>query len=466
MKIFSIISFPAKSRMLRLAFLLCFLIFVNERSVNAQPNLLMFDAQSIPQTSFNHPSYLPKARYYFGMPISSSNNFMYANNAFSYHDLVHKRSDDSLVIDIDKVYGQFHKNNFISLNFQCELLTWGFYVKNNYFNFDVTERANLYFSFSGDLMNLIYKGNGPYIGQTLDFSKTGFDVSHFRQYAAGMARQILPNLSGGIRFKYLYGMENFSTTRGKFSMYTAADDYHLVINSGVEVNTSSTLNTDDDVKVSKYLFGLGNRGYAFDLGSDYKYNDKWTFSFSLVDLGAIKWKAYVKRYRVPEGSYTFNGVDLKKFLNSDSSGSAQEVLDSLSNAFDTEESNESYSAPLPGRLYLNGKYKINEKSFASALIYSMFFKGTRQSAVMLSYHRMAGKHFELGAGWSYINHTFDNLGILIALNAGAFQYYIHSDNILGTLSPTNFRTTQTHFGINFRFQREGPKGAVAETSAN
>src|ERR1043166_10162533 len=113
MKISSIILLPVKSRILRLAILLCILMFVNERTVTAQPNLLMFDAQSIPQASFNHPSYLPKSRYYFGMPLSSSNNFMYANNAFSYHDLVHKRSDDSLVIDIDKVYGQFHKNNFI-----------------------------------------------------------------------------------------------------------------------------------------------------------------------------------------------------------------------------------------------------------------------------------------------------------------------------------------------------------------
>jgi hypothetical protein len=61
------------------------------------------------------------------------------------------------------------------------------------------------------------------------------------------------------------------------------------------------------------------------------------------------------------------------------------------------------------------------------------------------------KWITLGASYTIINRSFNNLGIALNLNPGPVQFYVITDNILGTFRPQHTRHLQVRFGINLIF---------------
>jgi len=260
-------------------------------------------------------------------------------------------------------------------------------------------------------------------------------------------------------------MENYSSTAGSFGFYTASDDYGLEVPTDVIIHSSSPDNSEDGYEqfdtsdsgvrsknINNYLFKRKNRGFAADLGASYKYDEKWNFNLSVVDLGYIKWKEDIKNYKTSAGKYEFSGIDLLRFIN-DTSANLEAVLDSLTETFKTNENDESYTTYLPMHVYLGANYRINENSFAGGLIHMEFFKKTVQPTVSLSYNLQVGRHLTTSLSYSYMNHTFDNVGLGLAVNVGAVQLYTVTDNVIGLIAPLDARNTQVHFGFNLIFGR-------------
>ncbi len=426
----------------------------------AQQDLTLYNMFDIGQYTRVNPSQMPVNRYYIGLPALSSNYLLISNSSFNYHDFYKLRSDDSVTIDIDNVVRKLRNNNFLKVNASIDILSFGVKVKRNYFTVNITEHVNFAFLYSKDLINLIDKGNGPFIGQSLDFSKTGFDATHYRDYGIGWTYEVNEKWTTGIRLKYLYGMENYSSSTGDLGFYTASDDYSLEVPTDVIIRTSSPDNNDEgyeqfdttDSKVQaknikKYLLNRNNKGFGADIGATYSYNDNWKFSLSVVNLGYIKWKEDVKNYKTAAGKYEFSGVDLKNFIN-DTNANVESVLDSLSDTFNTSEFSDAYTSYLPAHLYLGANYKINDKSFAGGLIHAEFFKKTIQPTVTLSYNLKVGRHLSTSLSYSYMNHNFANIGAGFTVSAGAVQLYTVTDNVIGLVAPLDSRNSHVHFGIN------------------
>jgi outer membrane protein OmpA-like peptidoglycan-associated protein len=431
----------------------------------AQQDLTIYNMPNISQSTRVNPSQAPVNKFYIGLPVISSVYFQLSNSSFKYHDLYKIRPDDSVNIDIDNTIKKLKKTNFLKTSFNTDLISFGFKMQRSYFTANVTEHVNFAFLYSKDLINLLDQGNGPYIGQQLDFTKTGFDATHYRDYSIGWAYEVDEKWRTGIRIKYLYGMENYSSSAGDFGFYTASDDYTLEVPTDVIIRTSSLDNSDEGYQqfdtsdsglrtkhIKDYLFKRKNKGFAADLGASYKYNETWDFSLSVVDLGYIKWKEDVKNYKTAAGKYEFSGVDLIRFIN-DTSANLEAVLDSIGETFKSAESNESYTSYLPMHIYLGANYRINENSFAGALVHTEFFKKTVQPTVTLSYNLQVGRHLTTSLSYSYMNHTFDNIGLGMAVNVGAVQLYTVTDNVIGLIAPLDARNTQVHFGINLIFGR-------------
>ena len=427
-------------------------------SSSAQNDLTLYNMNSIGQSIQVNPSLMPANNFYIGLPIISSVDFFYTNSAFTYRDFHKVRSDDSVFIDVENAMSKLKDNNYLSLQFRTDLFSFGFKFKNNYFSANVTERLNFTFAFPKELLMLIDKGNGQYLGQTLDFSKTGYDASHFREYGLGWAKELNKKLTLGVRLKYLYGMENFSSTIGDLSLRTDANDYALEFNTTIINHTSSPINDKDGYDQYKnngwgsYLTKMKNKGFAGDLSGTYKLNDRWTFNASVIDLGFITWKDHVKNFVTNAGKYYFDGVDIGSFIN-DTSSNVQGVLDSLGNSYKPKENNDSYTTTLPLKIYLNSNFILNEKSFLSGMIHSTFFKKNIIPSVTLGYNLKVGNHLSLAANYSYINHHFDNFGLGISTNVGPVQFYATSDNIIGTIDPLSGHTAHIHFGLNLIFGR-------------
>ncbi|TAH42594.1 MAG: OmpA family protein [Bacteroidetes bacterium] len=442
-----------------------FIFLASSLILFAQQDLTLYNTINITQSSRVNPSLKPDYKFYIGLPVISSNYFLLSNSSFTYHDFYKKRSDDSVTIDINNTVNKLHKTNFLKTSFNTDLISFGFKMKKNYFTVNITEHINFAFLYSKDLINLIDKGNGPYIGQQLDFVKTGFDATHYRDYSIGWAYDLNEKWTTGIRIKYLYGMENYSSTAGDFGLYTASDDYSLEVPTDVVINTSSPDNSEEGYEqfdtsdsgvrtknIKKYLFSRANKGFAADLGATYRYNETWNFSASIIDLGYIKWKEDVKNFKTVAGKYEFSGVDLIRFIN-DTTANLEAVLDSIGETFKTSETSEGYTTYLPTHVYLGANYIINDKSFAGALVHTEFFKKTIQPSVTLSYNLKVGRHLSTSLSYSYLNHTFDNVGAGLAVNVGALQLYTVTDNIIGLIAPLDARNSHIHFGFNLIFGR-------------
>ncbi len=445
--------------------ILLFIFLSTSLIIFAQQDLTLYNTINISQSSRVNPSHKADNKFYIGLPILSSNYFLLSNSSFTYHDFYKKRSDDSVTLDINNTVNKLRKTNFLKTSFNTDLISFGFKMKKNYFTANITEHVNFAFLYSKDLINLIDKGNGPYIGQQLDFVKTGFDATHYRDYSIGWAYDLNEKWTTGIRIKYLYGMENYSSTAGDFGLYTASDDYSLEVPTDVVINTSSPDNSEEGYEqfdtsdtgvrnknIKKYLLNKKNRGFAADLGATYKYNDTWKFSASIIDLGYIKWKEDLKNFKTVAGKYEFSGVDLIRFIN-DTTANLEAVLDSIGETFKTSETSDAYTTYLPTHVYLGANYNINEKSFAGALIHTEFFKKTIQPSVTLSYNLQVGRHLSTSLSYSYLNHTFDNVGVGLAVNVGAVQLYTVTDNLIGLIAPLDARNSHIHFGFNLIFGR-------------
>lgn len=437
---------------------------------SGQQDLTMYNMNSVGESIEVNPSLMPENKGFIGLPGISYNYFLFSNNSFTYRDFHTVRSDDSTEINIDNAVSKLDDQNFLTTQARINLLGFGFHIKKNYFSGNITERVNFSFAFPKELLELINQGNGPFIGQTLDFSNMGFDGTHFREYTFGWAREVSKKLTLGVRLKYLYGMENYSSTIGALSLTTDANDYGITTNTNITINSSTPSNHADSygqfdgLGWGTYVSKLNNKGYGGDFGATYKLNSKWSLNASVLDLGYINWKNDVKNYTVDAGKYYFDGVDISEIV-SDSSNNGEGTLDTLSSTFETEETSNSYTTYLPTHVYLTSNYKINEKSSASALLHATFFKNTIQPTFTLGYNVKVGRHLRLAANYSYINQNFNNIGLGMAVNAGPVQYFATTDNIIGALDPLSNNTAHVHFGFNIIFGRPGKDKVKANTVA-
>jgi hypothetical protein len=380
----------------------------------------------------------------------SSTSLLFTNSGFTWRDLHHVRQDDSVTMQFDNALSKLSDKNFISLSLRSNIIEGGFRWKKNYITFNVSEKANFNLTFPKELFELLLKGNGAFIGQEISMRRLNFDVTHHREYAIGFARQINDKVSVGGKLKYLYGMENFSSGKSNLSFYTAPDDYQIELSSDYIIHTSTTGNAKKGSSDS-YLFGLKNVGFAVDLGTTYKFNDRWKFMASVIDLGSIKWKSNVKNFVAESGEYKFDGVDINKFIN-DSSGGG-DLMDTLTNSFGPTENADAYKTSLPTHAYLNACFQINAKSNVSGLLHAEIFRETVQPTITASYNRKVSQHFAASVNYSMINQHWDNVGMGFSVNAGPVQIYMISDNLIGTINPLSHNTLHFNFGFNLVFGR-------------
>ena len=419
-------------------------------AATAQVDLTLYNMRSIHQSGYNNPAAIPLNKINIGLPGISSDYFYLSNSGFAYSDLITKRSDDSLVLDIDNAISKMGSKNFMSTAVSMDILSFGIRVKKNYFCLNITEKENFNFSYTKDFFDFLQHGNTAFLGKTADFSGMGFNGTHYREYGISMTREINENLTVGGRIKYLYGMENISTDKSDLTLFTDARTYDLALESGVEVNTSTLANSDegyDNIKTSDYLFRQKNRGLGLDLGGHYKLNEQWNFSLSVVDLGFIKWKSNVKNYRSNTTTYNFDGIDLNQFVG-DTTDNAQSVLDSLNDTFKPTETNDPYTTYLSTHIFAGANYVIRENTFAGILLRGQFFKGILIPSATLSINQQVGRHLSLALSYSAMNRSYNNIGFGVAANAGPVQLYVVSDNVLGAFKPVDVQTFNMHVGIN------------------
>jgi outer membrane protein OmpA-like peptidoglycan-associated protein len=390
----------------------------------------------------------------------SSNHISGGLSSHTYAQLIRKNgaNGDSLYIDLQNALDKMPKTGYLSFNANFDLLSFSIRfgkARENMIFFNMTERLSVKLSYPKSLPEFVWKGNAAFLGETVDFKKLNVDASHFREYGLAYARQFLDkSLSVGITVKYLYGMENISSSKNTFSVYTDPNSYDITARSDFRLNSSGLLTSDafDDFSngnIGRYLFARNNHGFAFNVGAHYKGKENWEVAASVLDLGTIFWKDNPRNYIMHDAQFTYSGMDIAQFLSSDSTDYFQEFGDSLVEAFKIAEASETYSSMLPTRIYVNGAYNFTEKDRLGLDFYGEAFRNHFEPAVALNYTHKFGHIFHLSGSYMYNNHSFGNLGVGFALTLGPVQWYMNLDNVLGPIIPQHSQNFHFHSGLNF-----------------
>ncbi|MBT8196034.1 MAG: thrombospondin type 3 repeat-containing protein, partial [Bacteroidia bacterium] len=360
--------------------------------------------------------------------------------------------DDSLHLDVDYLIANWKDNSSIQTKFHTDLLNIGFRLKRNYFTINATEKVEFDMTIPKDLIDFAWNGNAQFLGEEANVG-INTNLIHYREYGITWMRELSPKLKGGIKAKYLYGMENVHTEKADVSIYTDEDDFSLTATSDVIIHTSG-LNDDsfENIDPVEYAIGKGNQGFAADFGASYKFNSKWLFNLSVIDLGYISWKADNSSYTTQSdnATFTFSGIDIDEYINGDGTLEqlSEDLVDSLSAAFELDTIHQNYTTMLNPKVYLGANYQLNNNFSVNALGQLEKVGDLYKPAGSVAVNAKVSNVLTASAAWSYFNNQMNNFGAGFSVQMGPVQWHLTSDNIMSVFKPTDAHSISVRTGIN------------------
>jgi len=444
-------------------------------NLQAQDSQTLYYMNRVPQSTFMNPAIQPTCNFFLGLPVVSSVQMGVGNNAYSLSDIVKKHpTNDSLILflnpDANYDKGDFidklDNNNYFFENLQTDLLTFGFRVKKWYFTFNLSEKLDVSFNYPKDLMVLALYGNEKFFNETADFSTLGVNGIFWREYGLGVSKQIGNNLTIGIRGKVLFGHVAEVMGNNSMGMYSSRDSIYIhantIINTSVPLDAKTTAEGEfdgfdetglDSIDYIDYAMQHNNMGFGVDFGIYYKPVKKLALSFSVVDLGYIKWDTDVTNLAL-NGEFTFKGVDLGELNTNDSASFNslfEEILDSLENSFKVTNQATSFTTSLSTKIYVGASWLISKKFDLSFLYRGYYFNDHLSSAYTFSANARPIRGLSTTISYSIMNGSYNNIGIGLVLGGAPLQIYVIADNASAAL--WGHQTTSLNFrvGLNIAF---------------
>jgi len=418
----------------------------------AQQSNTFYLMHEVPQSNLLNPAVQLQCKYFIGIPLLSSIHLSYSNTAFTYNDLA-----GSDTWNFEGVFDQMHRIDLVSMEAMLHPVSLGYRHKSLYFTFNIAEKVHGYQTVPKDMAEMAVYGNGPFVGETAQFSGFRPGGYQLREYSIGVSKVLGPYLTAGIRARLLFGKANLYAGRSNIDLATGADNFGLVLDSDYTLNSSFpvtyTVDADgnitgivlDEIDPLQYMMNRGNRGFGLDFGVIYRYSEQITLSASLLDLGFVRWKTELNNVH-GEGVFLYTGTETDTELIS--AEFLDEISDSLMNSIDVTNTQDPYTYFLPTQLFLAGSYQYSEKISFGLVNRNLIFRSKIHSSFTLSAQADLAERFMATASWSYLNNSLKNVGIGIAYRGKGFQIHAVTDNIIGFFNPFNTRTLNIRAGMN------------------
>ncbi|MCB0839934.1 MAG: hypothetical protein KDD99_24865 [Bacteroidetes bacterium] len=393
----------------------------------------------IVQSQETNPAIFSEKALVVGLPALSLG---YSNNAFAYGDLIQKDpNSDSTILNIAGVIDQMEDRNLLQTQFNVDYVKLVLTHKKWYASFQVSDKLDTRFGFSKGLVQLLWYGNAPFLGESLELTPT-LNLTYYREISVGGGIR-MENWQVGVRIKQLTGLAQASMPQAQFSLTTDANDYHLTLQADYLLQTSGIQAFIDDPLSA--AASVENTGMAVDFGGLYRLNDQWTFQASLTNLGYINWDKDVRNFSV-KGEYKFEGIEINEFLNDDSLYFEQ-LIDTLTQTFAPTESNQGYRSNLIPRYYLSASWQPMKNLKVGALLYGEWFDGWRPALALYAGQRIL-PFWEAGITYVAKNKTWANLGLQTSANLGPVQIYAVTDNVYSLIQMRNAKQVSVRVGVN------------------
>ena len=453
-KIKGILSFLRKQESILLFLFFCFSI----KSYSQQNNTfyLMHD---VPQTNLLNPAVQIKCKWFVAIPVLGSTHLNYSNSTFSFNELF-TTSSGSASLDIGNFYENIKKTNLLNTEVHLDLISVGYRFNDYYLNFNIAEKVHVGLTYPGSIMELAWKGNTQFLGETTKFNNLRTHSVYYREYSLGLSKVWDAYNILGIRAKLLFGKANIYSGKSEVSLYTDPNTFELNVVGDAIINASFpiTITQDSDgningsetgdIDVLSFLMNGKNKGFAIDLGWIFKYSEDLTFSASLLDLGFIRWKSDVNNISI-SGSFDYAGTGLGS--NFSSTDYMTELSDSVLDAFSQTVTQDKYYSWLPTQIYLGGMYQYKPKLGIGFVNRNVIYRNKLHSSLTLSANTTLWNKLSGSLSWSYLNNTIKNIGLGLAWHSRGLQFHLVSDNVLGIIKPLDARTLNLRFGFGVLF---------------
>jgi hypothetical protein len=444
-------------------------LLVKTSDVRAQHNLTLYGMKSLPQRTYANPAFRPDSRIFIGVPALSSHYFDIGNSSLRLRNIsnaIERVGPDSTILHVNKLSDVFRENNSFNLQYDLDLLHFGFKLGNNYLSFNSTLVNTFKISIPGDFFQFFLEGNGGQnLGRKFDFG-ISMDVLQYGEFGLGYSRNLLNDrLVVGARAKYLKGINNFTTAKSDISFTTDPDDYSYLITADMEINAASSLGevsrNGPEIPTSFSVSDIlksGNSGWGLDLGATYDLTKRIELSAAVKNLGQITWNTntYNLRSRNPGATFRFEGIDFADVLDSNGGqeGEAMEALvDSLIDKFALDSFTNSYKTGLFPEFYLGGTFSVTKNHRAGILFYGSWFQKSLHPAFTLSWYSQFSRVLGISATYTIMDNSFNNAGLGISLNGGPIQFYAVADNIIGLIAADEVKNLGVRAGINVTLLR-------------
>lgn len=199
------------------------------------------------------------------------------------------------LVSVSEVMGNLSDNNKLNLNVKEEILSAGFKAFGGYNTVGISVRAFMGANLPRDLFSLIKEGAS---NRTYDISDVNAYTDSYAELAFGHSRDINDNLRVGAKVKFLLGLANVDAQFKNVKLTLGEDSWNVMADAMVESSIKGLAyqheineNTNHEYVSGAEIdgFGLNGFGLAFDLGAEYRLNDDWAFSASVLDLGFVGW---------------------------------------------------------------------------------------------------------------------------------------------------------------------------------
>ncbi|MBU8893008.1 MAG: hypothetical protein KOO66_09535 [Bacteroidales bacterium] len=449
-------KFPQKRESVILIIIVFLLSFFSSYSQQNNTFYLMHD---VPQSNLLNPAIQIKCKWYVAIPVLGSTQLNYSNSAFSFNELF-TTSGGSSSLDIGSFYENIKKTNLVSTELHLDLISIGYRRNDYYINFNIAEKVNIGLTYPGSIMELVWKGNTPFLGETVEFNNLRTHSVYYREYSLGVSKVWDAYNILGVRAKLLFGKAGIYSGKSEMSLYTDPNTFNLEVEGDININSSFPMTIDQnadgnitgismgDIDYVSFLMNGKNKGFALDLGWIHKYNEDITLSASILDLGFIRWQTDVNNIKLT-GSFDYSGVGFGTGFNN--AGYILDIRDSLFNSYEQTVTQDKYYSWLPTQIYLGGMYQYRPKLGIGVVNRNMIYRNKLHSSLTLSANTTVWNKLSASLSWSYLNNTYKNIGLGLAWHNRGLQFHMVSDNVLGIIKPLDARNLNLRFGFGVLF---------------
>lgn len=437
------------------------LVWLFATRVAAQQELMLHALPDVWHSTSTNPAFFPEnKKLVVGLPgigLDAAHS-----GDISYKD-VFTKDGDRTILNFSNALAKLDPTNTVDIEQRIETVSLGLRLPGNFWlQAGHANRLSGSVVYPYTLPSLIWNGNAQYIGQTVDIGMQA-NISDWNEWSLGLAKSF-GKLQLGARAKYLTGVTSLHTDpdHNKAAITTSDDIYQISINSDYGFHASSFISAIDtsglgfDLKLGE-LNGKAfskNTGFAFDLGAQFKVNEKITLDLALLDLGGkIKWTQNAN-YFLSQGEYQYDGVTIPgiDLINGADSIDFETKLDTLNDIFNFKKTAQEFETKLPLRGYLGARYELTQRlSFG---VNAYFQKREDEKATVAVGANARFKPFSwmsLGAMYSINERSAANLGFHLVFKPGPVQIYFATDNLLNAFSVKSSPAVSLRTGLSLIF---------------